>query len=245
MPSIYDIYERKNYRNNLRIDQAVSFTVEVRETNLHVQALTDLSAKAKDSVFRYRYQLEEYLRQHPAFREAPAPIQIYGSAPEIVRYSDLSSQSTGVAPMSCVSGAMADLVGRDLALESEDVVVSSGGDTFIRCSAPLDVCLYAQGSPLHEKIILALPALRNPYGIATFVPERGPHSVTVLSRSACWASAFARDIGMRLSKGQSPSLVLDRAANYQSVGGIVVIAGKKLLVGGDLHLRSANGASAG
>ncbi|MFH0824159.1 MAG: hypothetical protein V2B18_15515, partial [Pseudomonadota bacterium] len=110
MASIYDIYERKDYRNRIRLNQATVFSVEVRETNLQIQARGDFSAKAKDSVFRYRYQVEEYLRQHPAFREAAAPIQIYASAPEIVRYADLSSRSSGVAPMSCVSGAMADFV---------------------------------------------------------------------------------------------------------------------------------------
>lgn len=241
MPSIYDIYERKNYRNRIRIDRGMSFVVEVRETSLHVQAQSDLSAKAKDSVFRYRYQIEEYLRQHPAFREAMSPIQIYASAPEIVRYADLSSRTTGVAPMSCMSGAMADFVGRDLSRESPDVVVSSGGDSFIRYSSPLDIYLYAHGSALHEKIALSLPAFRNIYGISTFVPGKGLHAVTVLSRSACWASAHARDIGARLAAGESPSAVLDRAASYECIGGMILVSGGKIVVGGDLMLRSENG----
>jgi ApbE superfamily uncharacterized protein (UPF0280 family) len=240
MPSIYDIYERKNYRNRIRLTQAVGFEVEVRETNLHVQAQRDLSARAKDSVFRYRYQIEEYLRQHPAFREASSPIQIYASAPEIVRYTDLSSRSTGVAPMSCMSGAMADFVGRDLVAESADVVVSSGGDSFVTSSLPLDVYLYAKGSPLHEKIIMSVPAFKRPFGVSTFVPGKGIHSVTVVSRSACWASAFAKDIGVRLTRGEHPSSVLDRVSTYSGVGGVVLVAGQKMVVGGDMVLRWAN-----
>ena len=70
MASIHDIYERKNYSNRIRLDKATGFEVDVRETHLHVQAHEDLSPKAKDSVFRYRYQVEEYLRQHPAFRRS-------------------------------------------------------------------------------------------------------------------------------------------------------------------------------
>ena len=241
MASIYDIYERKTYRNRVRMDKAVTFEVDVRETNLYIQAQGDLSAKAKDSVFRYRYQVEEYLRQHPAFREASAPIQIYASAPEIVRYSDLSSRSTGVAPMSCVSGAIADFVGRDLAADSPDLVVSSGGDSYVRSSLPLQVYLYARGSPLHEKLILSLPAFKRPFGISTFVPGKGIHAVTVLSRSACWASAVARDIGVRLTRGELASSVFDRAENYSNVGGVILISGEKLVVGGDMILRSANG----
>jgi ApbE superfamily uncharacterized protein (UPF0280 family) len=240
MPSIYDIYERKNYRNRVRLTQGVGFEVEVRETNLHIQAQRDLSAKAKDSVFRYRYQIEEYLRQHPAFREAATPIQIYASAPEIVRYTDLSSRSTGVAPMSCMSGAMADFVGRDLFGESADVVVSSGGDTFVASSVPLDIYLYAMGSPLHEKLILSMPAFKKPFGVSTLVPGKGIQAVTVVSRSACWASAFAKDIGLRLLRGEQPSSVFDRVRSYSGVAGIVLIAGNKVVVGGDLVLRSAN-----
>jgi len=243
MPSIYDIYERKNYRNQVSLAQAVSFEVEVRETHLHIQAHGDLAAKAKDSVFRYRYQIEEYLRQHPAFRETASPIQVYASAPEIVRYCDLSCRATGVAPMSCMSGAIADFVARDLAADSASLIVSSGGDTSVRTTFPLDVRLYAQGSPFHEKLVLALPSLKKSFGISTFVPGTGIHAVTVMSRSACWASVFAMDMGTRLTAGERLSSVLDRVADYNDVGGIVIIAGTKIVVGGDLVLKSINGSS--
>lgn len=241
MPSIYNIYERKGYRNRIRLEDAVTFEVQVRETNLHIQARGDFSAKAKDSVFRYRYQIEEYLRQHPAFRESPTPIQIYASAPEIVRYSDMAGRCADVGPMWCMSGAMADFVARDLLSESVDIVVSSGGDTFIRCSTPLNVCLYAQGSPLHEKLILGFPGYKRPFGISTFVPGKGINAVTVISRSACWAAAYARDIGDRLARRVNPSEVLDRATDYRDVGGVIIIAGERVVAGGDLVLKSGNG----
>lgn len=243
MPSIYDIYERKTYRNRIPLAQAMSFEVEVRETNLYVQAHSDLSAKAKDSVFRYRYQVEEYLRQHPAFRETASPIQIYGSAPEIVRYTDLACRNTGVAPMSCMSGAMADFVGRDLSVDSANLIVTSGGDAFVKSSFPTEIHLYAGGSPLDGRIVVALPTLKNCFGISTFAPGRGIHAITVLSRSACWASAFSKDIGDRLMAGESLSSVLKRAEAYIGVGGLVIIAGETVVVGGEMVLRSADGNS--
>jgi uncharacterized protein len=241
MTSIYDIYERKNYRNRISFAHAVSFEVEVRETKLYIQADIDLSARAKDSVFRYRYQIEEYLRQHPAFRETTSPIQIFAVAPEIVRYTDLSSRVTGVAPMTCISGAIADFVGRDLGSETNNIIVCSGGDAYVRCSFPLEVYLYAEGSPLHEKLVVMLPAFKRPVGISTYVPGRGIHAVTVISRSACWASAFARDMGERLLKGDRLGAVLDRAGSYTDVGGIVLVAGSRVVVGGDMVLKSIDG----
>ncbi|HMK36714.1 MAG TPA: hypothetical protein VK463_16690 [Desulfomonilaceae bacterium] len=241
MPSVYDIYERKNYRNKISLAQAVSFDVEVRETHLQIQAHSNLGAKAKDAVFRYRYQIEEYLRQHPAFRETAAPIQIYASAPEIVRYTDLASRNTSVPPMSCMSGAIADFVGRDLAQDSSDMIVSSGGDAYIRASAPQEVHLYAQGSPMHERLVLSLPPLKKCFGISTYVPNNKIHAVTVVSRSACWASAFAVDMGLRLGRGERLASVLDRARDYKDVGGIVLISGSTLVVCGDMILKAVNG----
>jgi hypothetical protein len=241
MPSVYDIYERKNYFNRFLLENSVNFKVEVRETNLRVQARADLSSKAKDAVFRYRYQIEEYLRQHPAFRESMTPVQIFASAPEIIRYTDLSSRVTEAPPMACMSGAMADFVGKDLAPDSQDLVVSSGGDSYVRSTCPMEVQLHAKGSPNHMKLAIDLPKYANPFGISTYAPGKGIHSVTVLSRSACWASAFARDLGSRLARGEDSSETLKRAENYSDVGGVVLICGARVILGGDLTLKSVNG----
>jgi ApbE superfamily uncharacterized protein (UPF0280 family) len=243
MPSVYDIYERKNYRNRIPLAQAVSFEVEVRETHLHIQAHSDLGAKAKDAVFRYRYQIEEYLRQHPALRETSAPIQIYASAPEIVRYTDIASRNTSVPPMHCMSGAIADFVGRDLAQDTANIVVASGGDAFIKSSYPLEISLWAQGSPLHERLVVRLPAFKKCFGISTYVPNKKIHAVTVISRSACWASSFAADIGLRLARGEGLSSVLDRAKDYKDVGGIILVSGATIVVGGDMVLKAVNGSA--
>jgi len=142
-----------------------------------------------------------------------------------------------------MSGAIADFVARDLAEDSANLVVSSGGDTSARSALPLDVHLYAHGSPFHEKLALTLPSFKKTFGISTFVPGKGIHAVTVISRSACWASAFALDIGIRLKAGERLSSVLNRVADYTDVGGVVIIAGAKIVVGGDLVLKSMNGSS--
>ena len=242
MTAIQDIYETKNYRNRIPVSQSVTFEVGVRDTSIHVQAQSDLTAKAKESVFRYRYQIEEYLRQHPAFRDTQSPIQIYSSAPEIVRYCDLACRNTGVAPMACMSGAMADFVGRDLMPQSPVLVVSSGGDTFVKSSTPIDIYVYAKGSPLHNKLILQLPGARNIFGVSTYVPGKGIQAVTVLSRTAGWASAFAKDLGSRLDSGESLKSALNRAEAYSDVGGVVIISGDQVVFGGSLNVRCLNGA---
>ncbi len=244
MTAIQDIYETKNYRNKIPLSQSVTFEVGVRDTSIHVQAQTDLTAKAKESVFRYRYQIEEYLRQHPAFRDTQSPIQIYSSAPEIVKYCDLACRNTGVAPMSCMSGAMADFVGRDLMSQSPVLVVSSGGDTFVRSSVALEVHIYAKGSALHNKLILQAPGAKNIFGISTYVPGKGIQAVTVLSRTASWASAFAKDLGVRLDSGESLKSALNRAEAYTDVGGVVIVSGSQVVFGGSLNVKCLNGSGA-
>ncbi|MBI5238753.1 MAG: hypothetical protein HY887_10105 [Deltaproteobacteria bacterium] len=69
--------------------------------------------------------------------------------------------------------------------------------------------------------------------------------MTVISRSACWASAFASDIGARLAGGEKLASVLNRVADYTDVGGVVLVAGSTVVVGGEMVLRSVNGSSAG
>lgn len=241
MTAIQDIYEIKNYRNKIPLSQSVTFEVGVRDTSIHVQAQTDLTAKAKESVFRYRYQIEEYLRQHPAFRDTQSPIQIYSSAPEIVKYCDLACRNTGVAPMACMGGAMADFVGRDLMPQSPALVVSSGGDTFIRSSNPLEVYIYAKGSSLHNKLVLQAPGSKNVFGISTYVPGKGIQAVTVVSRSAGWASAFAKDLGVRLDSGESLKSALNRAEAYMDVGGVIIVSGSQVVFGGNLNVKCLNG----
>ncbi|MGC8604878.1 MAG: hypothetical protein ACP5VS_14505 [Desulfomonilaceae bacterium] len=238
MPAVQNIYEIKDYRNRIPLPNSISFSVDVRETNINVQAKADLSAKAKEAVFRYRYQIEEYLRQHPALRETQSPIQIYSSAPEIVRYCDLASRNTGVPPMSCMSGAMADFVGRDLASSSETLIVSSGADSFIHSNNPLEVYLHSLGSPFHDRLILKLERFKNIFGLSTYVPGRGIHAVTVLSRSASWAASFAKDLGTRLVSGESLKSALNRAEAYSDVGGVIIIAGSKIVLGGSFSLAS-------
>ena len=147
--------------------------------------------------------------------------------------------------MSCLGGAIADFVGRDLSSDSANIIVSSGGDSFVKSSYPLDIHLYAGDSPIQDRLILALPVYKGCFGVSTYAPGGGVNSITVISRSACWASAFSADIGARLVGGEKLASVLNRVADYIDVGGVILIAGSTVVVGGEMVLRSANGNSAG
>ena len=143
--------------------------------------------------------------------------------------------------MSCMSGAMADFVGRDLMSQSPVLVVSSGGDTFVRSSIALEIHVYARGSALHNKLILQLPAAKNIFGISTYVPGKGIQAVTVLSRTASWASSFAKDLGVRLDSGESLKSALNRAEAYTDVGGVIIVSGSQVVFGGSLNVKCLNG----
>jgi len=58
----------------------------------------------------------------------------------------------------------------------------------------------------------------------------------VLSRSACWASSFAKDLGVRLVSGESLKSTLNRAEAYSDVGGLIIVAGSKVVVAGAFSL---------
>jgi ApbE superfamily uncharacterized protein (UPF0280 family) len=137
-----------------------------------------------------------------------------------------------------MSGAMADFVGRDLASSSDDIIVSSGADSFIRVSKTVEVVLNSAGSPLDGRLVIKLDHLKNFFGLSTYFPGKGIQSVTVLSRSACWASSFSKDVGMRLVSGESLKSTLNRAEAYSDVGGLIIVAGAKVVVAGAFSLVS-------
>ena len=61
------MYEERTYRNLVKTDDLVNFEVIVKETDLLIRAEKDLSREARQSVLKYRNQLETYISVHPEF----------------------------------------------------------------------------------------------------------------------------------------------------------------------------------
>jgi len=237
------MYEERTYRNLVKTDDLVKFEVIVKETDLLVRAESDLSEEARESVLKYRHQLETYIAMNPGFQQSLVPLTEDPYAPEIVRKMIQTSQRAGVGPMATVAGAMADLVSKDLLNLSSEVIVENGGDIYLASSKERTIGIYAGDSPLSLKIGIVISPDETPLGVCTSSGRVGPslsfgkaNAVCILSKSAALADAAATAVGNVVKEKKDISSGLGRARGIEGVLGTLIVVEEKMGVWGKIKL---------
>lgn len=236
-------YEERSYRHLLPSRDLVSFEVRVKETDLYIKAKQNLRELAYQSVLRYRYQLEQYLRDHPNFYRSLVPLPTDKFAPPLIQEMIRATQCAGVGPMAAVAGAMAEAVGLDLLRESPEVIVENGGDIFLHCQREVKVGIFAGDSPLSFRVGLMVPAREHPWGVCTSSGTVGPSlsfgkadAVCVLAPSASLADAAATAVGNLVRSPQDIERGLEKAQTIEGLTGVVIVLGDKLAAWGQVEL---------
>lgn len=236
-------YQERTYRHLLNDEDLVSFQVTVKETDLLIRARQDLQKKAHEAVLRHRYQLEQYISQHPEFYKSLVPCPTDEFAPAIVREMIKASQVAGVGPMAAVAGAMAELVGKELLSDSQDIIVENGGDIFVRCRREIRVAIFAGESPLSFRFGLRIPVAGHGWGVCTSSATVGPSlslgradAVCVLAESAALADAAATAIGNIVRIPAELSRGLEMAKRIPGLTGVVIIIRDKMGAWGEIEL---------
>jgi len=237
------MFEARTYREKVRPDGLVSFTVVVKETDLFILADSDLSGLALQEVIRHRHQLEHYISKHPEFFRSLRPVQVPAGAPEVVLRMARASEAAGVGPMAAVAGTIAELVGEALLDESAEVVVENGGDIYIKTGRPRVVSIYAGSSPLSEKVGLNIKPEDTPIGVCTSSAKVGPSlslgradAACVLSGSTALADAAATAVGNAAKSPDDIEKALAVAGGIPGVLGAVVVVGDRLGAWGKVEL---------
>ena len=236
-------YAERAYRALGAEKGLISFQVQVKETDLLIQARKDLRAPAYQAVLRYRYQLESYLQDHPDFFHSLMPVAWDDFAPALVKEMMRAAQIAGVGPMAAVAGAMAEFVGRDLLGESPEVIVENGGDLFIQLSRELKIAIFAGPSPLSMRVGLKISEAAKGLGVCTSSGTVGPSlsfgradAVCVLSPSAALADAAATAVGNVVKSAGDLTTGLETAQSIEGVTGAVLIVGEKMGAWGKVEL---------
>jgi uncharacterized protein len=237
------MWEPRDYRNWIRDKDLVSFTVEVKETDLHIRARRNLRRKALKSVVRHRSSLESYIERHPKFVGALSPISVGSDAPHIVQSMARAAERVGVGPMAAVAGAIAECVGDDLLAFSPEVIVENGGDIFLKTLKKRVVGVYAGQSPFTGKVALEVEPDETPLGICTSSGTVGPSlslgradAVIVLSPSASLADAAATAVGNLVGNAEDIPKAIEFAQSIEGLKGVVIIKGDKLGLWGEVRL---------
>jgi len=237
------MYEERTYRNLVKTDDLVKFEVIVKETDLLVRAKRDLSGETRESVLKYRHQLETYITMVPEFRTSLVPLTAAPYAPKIVQDMIRASQLAHVGPMAAVAGAMAEFVSKDLLSLSEEVIVENGGDIYLVTAKERTIGIYAGDSPLSLKVGILVQPEDSPLGICTSSGVVGPslsfgkaEAVCILSRSATLADAAATAVGNVVKKKKDVDAGLEQGKGIEGVLGVVMILGDRMGAWGKVRL---------
>jgi len=237
------MYEKRTYRNLVRTDDLIKFEVIVNETDLLIRAEKNLFFEAKESVLKYRNQIETYISTVPSFERSLVPVKETHHPPEIIKEMISASRLTNVGPMAAVAGAIAQSVARDLLHFSRELIIENGGDIYLTTSKERLVGIYAGVSPLSLKIGIVVEPQKTPLAICTSSGTVG-HSlsfgkadaVCVLSESGALADAAATAIGNVIRKKDDIEKGLERGKEIEGVSGVLIIFGEKMGVWGEIRL---------
>ncbi|NNF99295.1 MAG: UPF0280 family protein [Desulfobacteraceae bacterium] len=236
-------FTNRTYRNLIDGDGLSTFTVRVKETDLHFQAEMDLSRQAKEAILKCRAYLETHIKAFPEFATTLVPWPAAMPMPAIIRDMVSAGVAAGVGPMAAVAGAIAEHVGRDLMPHSPRIIVENGGDIFLHTSGESTIGIFAGASPLSMTIGLCIDASAHPMAVCTSSGTIG-HSlsmgcadaVCVVSKSAALADATATSIANRVKGAGDIQRAIDFGKTIPGVDGIVVIVDEKIGMWGDIRI---------
>lgn len=240
-------YMVRTYRQQARASGLLAVKVQVKETDLHIQADRDVRRDAEEIVLQCRFQLEQHIIKFPEFYSSLIPLSKDFSAPPLIREMYDAGRIANVGPMAAVAGGIAEYVGRKLlAAGVEEVIVENGGDIFFSRKEESRISIFAGESPLSSKVGIELsPPM--PWGICTSSGTIGhslsmgeADSVTVVARSTYLADAAATRLGNEVGNAangkESVNKALKIAQEIEGVTGVVVICGELLGAVGDVKL---------
>lgn len=237
-------YRKRTYRQEIDHEGLVSFEVQVRETDLHVLADTNLQDEAYRLVLQYRYQLESYGAAHPDFLSSLTSLPFDATAPPIVKEMLRAGRAANVGPMAAVAGAVAEFVGKDLLKQgAKEIIVENGGDIFIHRHKECTIGIFAGTSPLTNKVGMKISQKSMPLGICTSSGTVGhslsfgkADSVTVLAQSVSLADAVATRLGNEIKQNKDINHALEIAKAIDKILGVVIVRDQQLGAWGEVEL---------
>lgn len=230
-----------DYRRLARPHDLVSYDLCVQQTNMRVSTETNLSAQALALLLEARAQIEGYIAHHPQFLRSLTPLPNDNGAPAVAAAMLDAAQRARVGPMAAVAGAIAEFVGRGLAVTSREVIVENGGDLYLQSHQPRELTLLAENTALGG-IRITVPAAPQGIGIATSAGTLG-HSlsfgkadaVMVVAESSVLADALATAIG-NLVQGERDLATAIAHAQAMGACAAVIVADAHIAAWGDIKL---------
>ena len=216
-----------------------SFNLQVQDILLRVTAPVEYYEECRAAALSMWEQISSYSIRNPQFRTSKGPVAVPDDAPEAVREMADAARAAGVGPVFTIQGALADRVGRYLTRALPDVLVTAGGDYFIRSRKRMKLLFHRK--PDGDELSVVVGPEAGAQGISTTLghaqlPARSVDGLAVVARSCALADAAAAAAMAILSRPDSVKPMLDHLRGIEGVLGAVVIQGDHIGVAGSVEV---------
>ena len=239
----FDInHSNRSYRQKIKSNDLISFQVEIKESDLLIQAPILLQDQSFAALNFYRKILEDYIKKNPQFSLTLKPYPTDHSAHPMIREMIAATTICRVGPMAAVAGCLSQYVAESLLKEIDELIVENGGDLYIKSPHIRKAIIYAGSSPLSNKIFLKIDSREKGVGLCTSSATVGPSysmgkadAVTVISHSAALADAAATAIGNIIQSKDNIEEGLEIAQTINGLIGLVIIKDDKMGMWGEIE----------
>lgn len=237
-------FMKRFYRDWVRDKDLHSMHVFAKETDLQIFTDKPLNLGfVEEKIRAYRWDIENYIDKDHRFLSAIKPIPVEINASSIVKNMAGQSKKANVGPMSTVSGAIAEFLGKDLLKKGyKDVIIENGGDIFLKTRKARKIGVYVGRSKLWDKLQLEIKPKDTPLGICTSSGTLGhslnfgcADSVVIISKSTSLADAVATATANRIQSKDDLQKALDFARSVRGILGVVIILKNNLLTWGKVE----------
>lgn len=247
------MYEERTYRQLVDKNKTKSFIIKYQLTDLLISVdRHSYNAKLPELVMKYLKELYKslngYIAKKPVFCESHLPLKDSECNIAIIKDMLEASCIGSVGPMAAIAGAISEYVGQFLIGECkvQEVIVENGGDIFVYTQAHyIDTVIYCGKDSFFKSLNIHIENFERPLGICTSSGKVG-HSfsygiadaVTIISRSATIADAFATHFGNLIKKKDDIVDVMEKINEYELVLGMICVCDDKVGIYGKLELLS-------
>ena len=229
------MFKNRTYRSKANRKGLQSFHITVKETDLHIQAQSDLSENAVKTVLECREYIESYINIHPEFLTSLVPVDIFFPAPKIIINMAEAAEKTGVGPMAAVAGAVAEYTCKKLLRDSKEVIVENGGDISMKIDGEIIFAIFAGKSPLSMKTGVRIGGRKSQFALCTSSGTIG-HSksfgsadaASVIADSCSLADAAATALCNMIKKESDIEKTINAGKSIKGVQGIIIIKNKTI-----------------
>ncbi|WP_424980061.1 UPF0280 family protein [Leisingera sp. S232] len=216
------------------------------QSNLSIATTRPGKSTAHRTLLANRAAIKSHIAQHPDFLTSLVPVSLEDplTCPEIIQRMTEASCKAGVGPMAAVAGAIADVVGKSLLGNNDEVIVENGGDIFCKVAKKRIVGIYAQNSSLSNRLGVVVRPEHGIQGICTSAGNSGgslsfgkADACCVIAESAALADAVATATGNLVKTASGIETGLEFAMSVSGVHGAVILASDRIGAQGDIEIQ--------